>query len=89
MDHEWDPGRFSDSIDAEHMIKVGVGRDDTGWRCVDIFDEPQDSFRLIAGIDDHCLGLGLNDVAVSLQASNDQSVYLVHFRARFVLLWRI
>ena len=66
MDQEWGLGRFSDSVDAEHMIEMGVRRDYLRWSDVEVFDEPQDSFRLIAWIDDHRFGLGLNDVAVSL-----------------------
>ena len=50
MNQEWSVGRFSDSVDAEHVIKVGVCRDYLGWCDFEIFDEPQDSFRLVAGI---------------------------------------
>jgi len=66
MDHEWGLGHLSDPFDAEHMIKVGVSRDNTGWCCVDIFDEPQDSFWLVSRIDDNRFGLGLDDEAISL-----------------------
>ena len=51
MNQEWSVGRFSDSVDAEHVIKVGVCRDNTGCCGVEIFDEPQDSFWLAARID--------------------------------------
>jgi len=52
MDQEWGLCHFSDSVDAENVIKMRVRRDNTCYRDVEIFDEPQDSFRLVARIDD-------------------------------------
>jgi hypothetical protein len=51
MDQELSLGCLSDSINAQHVIKVGVGRDDARWCGVDVLDETYDSFWLVAGID--------------------------------------
>jgi len=75
MDQEWSLGRLTDSVDAQHMIKVGMSRDNTRWHGVDIFGEPQDSLWLIARIDNHCFCPGLNDVAVGLQPADYNRMY--------------
>jgi len=52
MDQELCLGCFSDSVDAEHVIKMCVRGDYSPRCCVEIFDEPQDSLWLVAWIDD-------------------------------------
>jgi hypothetical protein len=51
MDQEWSLCCFSDSVNTQYMIKVGMGRDDTRCCGVEIFDKLQDSFRLVTRID--------------------------------------
>src|SRR6266571_5872744 len=76
MDQEGSLRCLSDSTNAEHVIKVGVRRDNSSWRGVDIFDEPQDSLGLASWIDNYCFSSRLKDVAVRLQVADHNSMYL-------------
>jgi hypothetical protein len=60
------------------MIKVGMRCDDTGRFDFDIFDEPNDSFRLVAGVNDDGFAARFENVAVSLQLPNHQRMNLGH-----------
>jgi hypothetical protein len=66
MNQEWSLGCPSDPVNAQHVIKVRMRRDNTGRRGVDIFDELQNSLRLIAWVYNNGLATRLQNVAVSL-----------------------
>jgi hypothetical protein len=71
MDQEWSFDCLSDSVHAQHMIKMGMSRDDTRWGSFDVSNEPQDSPRLVAWINNDGFAARLENVAVSLQPSNN------------------
>src|SRR6267378_3138768 len=53
-------------------------RDNTCWCDVDVFDEPEDSFCLVSGINDEGFSVRLENVAVSLQPTYYDSVDVKH-----------
>src|SRR3979490_1765666 len=54
------------------MVNVGVGDDDLPHLQIVLFDQGEDVFNVVAGIDDHGLARGFvaDDGAVALQAAN-------------------
>src|SRR5207247_11467735 len=70
MDQEQSLGCFPDPVDAQHVIKVSMRRNNARCFGVDIFDEPHNSLWLVTGIYDHRLCSRLKEVAVRLQAAD-------------------
>lgn len=63
-------------FNAEHVIEVCVSYDDVTRVDLDVTYKADDSLRLIARVDDYRGSIGLQNVAVGPQLTNNDSVYL-------------